>query len=235
MIVLNDTEFCKHRVHYPSDHVPPSLGKSSTSLMELLSPSHGQPVFNIPQIHGLRIARSLVTGVLQFHATPWLTDSWQSKNLFFNNVNPENWQSHIPSPHLVVRVTASNQPAKPAVITQSSLSLAAIVPNVMLFNLGVMLLELAFGVPFRSLLQSTGVVASADRKIADFNAAYGLANNVGVYFGSGYADVVRKCLRCDFGEGEDLDNPALQERLYEDVICRLEIMENGSRKTQDEI
>lgn len=235
VLVLNGTEPCKHRIYYHSDHVPPSLGKGSTSLKELLSPPNGQPIGNIPQIYRLRMARSLVIAVLQFYATPWLTDSWQSNNLLFNNVNPEDWQSNIPSPHLVVRVAASNQPARLAVLTRSSLSLAPTVPNLMLFNLGVMLLELAYGVPFRSLLQSAIVDVLADDRLADFNAAYRLANNVGVYFGSGYADIVWKCLRCDFGEGEGLDKPALQERLYEDVICRLEGMENGIRKLQGEI
>ena len=75
--------------------------------------------------------------------------------------------------------------------SQSLLSLVAIVPNSMLFNLGVMLLELAYG--------------------------------------------ITAILRCDFGEGEDLDNPALQERLYEDVVCRLERMKDGIRKSRGEI
>ena len=236
VIVLNNTQSCRHCIYYPSDHVPPNLGQSSTSLMELLSTSSGHPVGNIPQLHRLRIARSLVMAVLQFHATPWLTESWQSKNLFFNNVNPENWQSCNPSPHLMVHVAAANEQApEPTAIAQPSLSLTAFVPNLMLFNLGIMLLELAYGVPFLSLLKSTSIDALSDRRSADYQAAYHLANNVGVFFGSGYAEVVRKCLRCDFGEGEDLNSSALQERLYEDVICRLERMEDGIRKSQGEI
>ena len=236
LIVLDNTQSCRHYIYYPSDQTQLNLGKTSTSLMEMLSSSSEHPIGNIPQLHRIRIARSLVMAVLQFHATPWLTESWQSNNLLFENANPKNWQSCNASPHLVVHIAGANKKAPvPSTIAQPSLSLAAFVPNSMLFNLGVMLLELAYDVPFPSLLQSAGVDALADNILGDYNAAYQLASNVGVFFGSGYADVVRKCLRCDFREGEDLDNPALQERLYEDVICRLERMEDGIRKSQGEI
>ena len=206
------------------------------SLMQLLSASSGGLIGNIPQIHRLRIARSLVMAVLQFYATHWLTESWHSKNLLFHNVDSENWESYSPSPHLAVHIVAANEPApEPAVIAETSLSLAAVVPNLMLFNLGIMLLELAYGAPFPSILQSASVDAIADRPLADYQATYHLAQNVGVFLGSGFAEIVRKCLRCDFGVGEDLNDPALQEQLYEKVICRLERMEEGIRKSQGEV
>ena len=248
ILVLNDTQSCRHCVYYPSDHAPPpESGATSRSLMQLLSTSRKHPAGNIPQLYRLRIARSLAMAVLQFHATPWLTESWQSKTLFFNNANanPENWETYDPSPHLVVQVAAAveNKQQLPTIATQTSLTplTATFAPNLTLFNLGVMLLELAYGVPYQSLLQLACIDATLSeerRSAADYySAAYHLASNAGVFFGSAYAAIIRKCLRCDFGEGEDLDKPALQQRLYEDVVCRLEEMENGIRKSQghDEI
>jgi hypothetical protein len=38
-----------------------------------------------------------------------------------------------------------------------------------------------------------------------------------------YQRIVRKCLRSDFGVGADLDKPILQERFFEDVVCKLEV------------
>jgi hypothetical protein len=189
----------------------------------------------MPQVHRICIAKSLAIAVLQVHTTPWLTDGWRSDNVLFNEARPEAWKSYVPSPYLVVRVAARNQTTKASEVPQPSLSMADIVPNSILFSLGVMLLELAYGVPFRSLLQPNDFEISTDSRLADFSAARRLANNVGVYFGAGYADIVRKCLRCDFGQGEDLNSPGLQERLYEDVICKLEDIENGVRKSRGEI
>ena len=69
-------------------------------------------------------------------------------------------------------------------------------------------------------------------QLADFIAARNLANEVGNTLGSGYAAIVKKCLRCDFGCGEDLEDPQLQARLYEEVVCKLDELEAGFRKLQ---
>ena len=236
VLVLDKTDFCEHRVYYPSGYESPGIGKRATSLIDLLSTSSDHPVGSIPQLHKIRIARSLVVAVLQFHATPWLTESWQSQHLLFNGVISDTWQSYNPSPHLVVHVTPpSKQTLEPITTTQTHQSAGALVPNLMLFNLGVMLLELAYGVPFSVLNQSTSVHGSEAGQLAEFSAAYSFARNVGIFLGSAYADIVRKCLRCDFGEGEDLGSPALQERLYEDVVCKLEELEKGIRRSQGAI
>jgi hypothetical protein len=55
---------------------------------------------------------------------------------------------------------------------------------------------------------------------------------LGLILRVGFASIVRKCLRCDFGCGEDLEDPLLQERLYHDVVFRLENLEEESRKLQ---
>jgi len=80
-------------------------------------------------------------------------DSWRSDNVLFNEVKPEIWKSYVSSPYLVVRIATRNQTTKASKVSRPSLSVAGIVPNSILFSLGVMLLELAYGVPFRSLLQ----------------------------------------------------------------------------------
>ena len=50
--------------------------------------------------------------------------------------------------------------------------------------------------------------------------------------GAIYGDVVRKCLRCGFGRGEDLNQPALQEGVYQAVICPLRRLEDKFRELQ---
>ena len=46
------------------------------------------------------------------------------------------------------------------------------------------------------------------------------------------ASIVRKCLRCDFDCGEDVDDPEMQSRLYEEVVYKLETLEDGFRRSQ---
>ena len=222
--VLNSAELGTHQVYYPSIHKVSTMNEESIPLAQLLRPENGQPIGTIPQIYRLRIAKTLATAVLQFHGTPWLTDTWESEKILFNKASQGDWQSYAPSPHLLVRVATDSN-------LMESLNnigiMASIVPNVTLFNLGVILLELAYGIPFRSLLLPDENDITRDATFTRFNAARRLASSVGAYFGAGYAELVRKCLRCDFGEGEDLGSPALQERMFEDVICRLEKLEHG--------
>jgi hypothetical protein len=47
--------------------------------------------------------------------------------------------------------------------------------------------------------------------------------------GPKYAEVVRKCIQCDFGYGDDLGETRLQEGFHQDVICRLEELEDTFR------
>ena len=95
-----------------------------------------------------------------------------------------------------------------------------------------MLLELAYGASFQSLRDSQEHNIRLESQVVDFIAARKLADEVGTTLGSEFASIVKKCLRCDFGCGEDLDDPQLQARLYEDVVCKLDELEEGFRKLQ---
>ena len=45
--------------------------------------------------------------------------------------------------------------------------------------------------------------------------------------GSTYGKIVRQCLRCDFGYGDDLDDLDLQARYYQAIVCELRRLEDG--------
>lgn len=55
---------------------------------------------------------------------------------------------------------------------------------------------------------------------------------MGPVLGRTYANIVKKCLACDFGHGDDLGDPALQAIFYRDVVCELERLEEGFSKLQ---
>ncbi len=64
--------------------------------------------------------------------------------------------------------------------------------------------------------------------MSDFEIADRVSKNLGSSLGASYAKVVRKCLGCDFGEGEtDSSDPGLQAVFYRDVVCKLERSERA--------
>ena len=156
--------------------------------------------------------------------------------MFYSFANPEPQQQEPRLvPHLNAVITPTRLKTGPvgeADTSRSSLLATSIAPNVLLFSFGVILLEIAYGAPFEMLQQPEDIVASSDDRFTDFITARRLADGVGTSLGAAFASIVRKCLRCDFGCGEDLDDPVLQARLYEDVVCKLGALEDGFRRLQ---
>lgn len=233
MYTLEHIRGCKHIVHGP---VSLNASRSSMSLAQLITHGPGKKSSNeLPQYQRLSHAKALTLAVLQFHTTPWLSESWKSDNVFF--CGPSEGGSQRPQgdavPHLTATVAPTNNTARSRSSTTTPSTLpASVVPNLLLFDLGVMLLELAYNAPFQALRQQEALLDSTNTTVADFTAALSLADQVGVFLGAGFAAIVKKCLRCDFGCGSSLDHPALQARLYEDVVCKLERLEEGFRKLQ---
>ena len=230
LYTLEQIRGCKHFVHGP---VSLKTSRSSISLAQLITHGPDDKAFNqLPQYQRLSYAKALTLAVLQFHTTPWLSESWTSDNIFFCGSSEGKSQQHqvYTFPHLNTTVTPTT--ASRSLTTTTSLSPTSIVPNILLFDLGVMLLELAYNAPFQALRQQGTLLESSNTAVADYTAALQLADEVGVFLGAGFATIVKKCLRCDFGCGNSLDHPALQARLYEDVVCKLERLEDGFRKLQ---
>ena len=230
---LEQIRGCKHFVHGP---VNLSASQSSVSLAQLVTHGSGEKASSqLPQYQRLSHAKALALAVLQFHTTPWLPESWKSDNVFFCGTSKgESQQYHGDAvPHLNATLAPAKSTAMSGSQTTKPLTLpAGVVPNLLLFDLGIMLLELAYNAPFQALRQQETLLESANTAVADFTAALRLADEVGVFLGAGFAAIVKKCLRCDFGSGTSLDNPALQARLYEDVVCKLDRLEEGFRKLQ---
>ncbi|KAL8788305.1 MAG: hypothetical protein Q9195_007361 [Heterodermia aff. obscurata] len=230
---LEQIRGCRHFVHGP---VSLSASRSSISLAQLITQGSGEKLSGeLPQYQRLAHAKALTLAVLQFHPTPWLSESWKSDNVFFCGSFKGGSQQHQGGavPHLNATVAPAKSTAKSISPTTTPSALtASVVPNLLLFDLGVMLLELAYNAPFQALRLQQTLPESANTAVADFTVALTLADQVGIFLGAGFAAIVKKCLRCDFGCGNSLDHPALQARLYEDVVCKLERLEEGFRKLQ---
>jgi hypothetical protein len=92
-----------------------------------------------------------------------------------------------------------------------------------------MLLETAFDRPPRELRIQADIDSVQDHN-TDYYTADRIQRDVSSKLGPGFADVVRKCIQCNFGHGSDLGSRKLQEGFHEDVIHKLEDIEAGLRK-----
>ena len=229
--ILDETTACKHVIYSPANHVPRHSDDRAVTLAQLIRQVSGRaPLGEMPQYQRLSLAKSLALAVLQFHRTPWLAGSWRSDNIIFFDVTG----TGIKAPHLNVRViqkkagfeasgkrsTTAGSPSNP------------LFSNPLLFDLGVLFLELAYGAPFQSLLRPEDLEASPNAKYVDFLASRRLANEVGISLGAGFAAIVRRCLSWGSDWDVGLDDDALHTRLYKDVVCKLEELEDGFRKLQ---
>jgi hypothetical protein len=221
----------KHLVYLDSRAQSVSCGPSSNtvSLMELFAVLQKQRLASgaaFSPFDRVRLAKQLATAVLQFHATPWLKGSWRSSDIYLYGVDYSSFHeiSSTNEPYLNVSVKGPHGPAS----RSSTLPSRTLVRNSLLFGLGVMLLELAHEAPLRSLQRDGDVDAN------DQNTEYFTADRVRMStsktLGSRYAEAARKCIQCDFGRGSDLNDPALQECFYRDVVCELEESERKLRE-----
>ena len=95
-----------------------------------------------------------------------------------------------------------------------------------------MLLELAFEAPLQSMRRASDLEGGQDDRHSEFFTAKRLRPTVSAKMGGRYGEVVRKCLYCDFGKGDDLNQPGLQEAFYSEVVCELEKLEDSFKGLQ---
>ncbi|KAK2765772.1 hypothetical protein CKAH01_15576 [Colletotrichum kahawae] len=165
----------------------------------------------------LRLARSLVSAVLKFHSTPWLSDFWRLRDLaFFQTDHDEDISEALRTMHLGVEVSQTQLNSMEDVqISPECSSFSQVseddrlfcgINNLTLHSLGVALLQ----------IDRWAQVEPSDilnvRKMALRNSS----------LGPRYQEITQKCLRCDFGYGSDLTKPRLQEAVYENVVGALE-------------
>ncbi|KAK7927467.1 hypothetical protein PG985_004465 [Apiospora marii] len=159
----------------------------------------------------LRLALSLVKGVLQFQSTPWLQPLWRLQDLSFFQVN-EGLAASLDTLHIGTELTKGKQ--RDTVMANGSEDLASAqlihgVRNLTMHSLGVALLQIGQW----GALKPEDIVEV--RRIADLSARDSR-------LGPRFQKLTRQCLDCDFGFGKDLSQSELQGAIYRDVVCELE-------------
>ncbi|OHX00979.1 hypothetical protein CSPAE12_00334 [Colletotrichum incanum] len=179
-------------------------------------------------IDRLKLARSLVSAVLKFHSTPWLSDFWRLRDLaFFRGGQDEEVSEALRSLHVGVEVAQKQFDLMDDVQDSSGMQnlsrvtedeqLYCGIGNLTLHSLGVALLQ----IDRWARVEPDDVLAV--RKMALRSSS----------LGPRYQEITQKCLRCDFGYGSDLTKPRLQEAVYENVVEVLETMISSLDLTED--
>ncbi|KIW53058.1 hypothetical protein PV05_08657 [Exophiala xenobiotica] len=166
------------------------------------------------------LAKQLAQAVLHFHQTAWLQDSWDSRTILVARRDSSHaTEVSAYSPPEVFATTKIYSPAaRQALVSPSSNSL--VIRNRLLFSLGVVLLELAYEKPLAAMVDQIDRVGTAQQDVP-YRTANRPSKRVSSKWGPKYAETVRKCLHCDFGQGFDLEKAKLQEAFYWSVICEL--------------
>ncbi|KAK1757096.1 hypothetical protein QBC47DRAFT_443878 [Echria macrotheca] len=184
------------------------------------------------------IAGNVAEGIMQLYSTPWLVSSDLGRHVRYFRCHSGAAEAgvQLSGPYFSVLIERGTTQAEPRRNRGRPNRVAATrftdVRNELLFNLGVLLLEVGFGKPWEELkrdvndAERVSNIAGASNTelvgVSNYQAAEKLALLVVRPMGPVYSRVVRKCIGCDFGLGEtDLDSEDLQCRFVEHVISAL--------------
>ncbi|KAF3004554.1 hypothetical protein E8E14_003135 [Neopestalotiopsis sp. 37M] len=168
----------------------------------------------------LMLARNMVVAVLKFHSTPWLGQYFVADDFHFFEGEAE-LSSCLRTLHFSVDLVSKGCTKPEASCLQgidtpnSSQDLTEEVKNAMmqygirnmtLWSLGAILLQIG----------RWSKINSPD----DAFTVRKLSSQVPP-LGPRYQELTKKCLDCDFGYGDDLSKPRLQQAVYEILVCGL--------------
>ena len=187
--MLEATERCKHLV-YPLPPMFDTTDKHGLSLEGFLtSMSSKKEFFVFPHYERLCLAKNLALAVLQYYATPWLKIAWRSQDILFFRDRKESLITpgpNLSAPYLNMKVVGGD--GESADRMQASRSLA---PNPILFGLGIVLLEIAYSAPLKSLQKPCDLENGIQTQFTEFFTARRLTSSIGREMGSSYGTIVK--------------------------------------------
>ncbi|KAF7540823.1 hypothetical protein G7054_g1050 [Neopestalotiopsis clavispora] len=149
---------------------------------------------NVSPVDQLNLARSLVAAVLKFHSTPWLAQYLTVRDILLLQ-NSEDFAECIPTLHF----DTSFEDAHTTEPTSDAFEDARLDHGIRNMTIG----------QWSCLAEPDNV-----REVR-------LRSWTRTGISPKYEELTRRCLNCDFGYGEDLTRPRLQQAVYEKVYCEL--------------
>ncbi|KAA6409068.1 MAG: hypothetical protein FRX48_07412 [Lasallia pustulata] len=217
--ILQHANPLKHIICQVNDHL--SYSCSTFSLDEALSRTeHSHETITIKE--KLRLAKTLAVAVLEYHSTPWLNESWGSGDIFFYSVKDPEEHGLLGIPFLKTLLVEDSREADLYKGRSEKKKSVFGGPNTCLYSLGIVLLELGFDAPLRSLRRDVDLERGQVDQSTNYRTADRLKYLVSKKLGGRYGAVVRKCLDCDFGSGYEFEDAALQDAVFCHVVEELD-------------
>ena len=225
---------CKYFV-FPATTPSCASRQQAVSLGHLISSlSKRRSLGNFPLYERLRLAKVLTVAVLQYHATPWLHESWRSDDVTFlgdDAVSLLRRTSPLKAPHLYATVRGCDSSQSSAVRGETETASGA-ARNSLLYSLGILLLEIGYWKKWEDLSRPREGEDRYQDRYTHFYQARNFLKSGRSDMGPRYDSIVEQLIECDFGCGDDLSTVRLQTAVHRNVICPLDELESGIRKLQ---
>jgi len=234
------------------------------SLSDMIRWIAKEPILrSLPRRLLVDVASNVAEGIMQFYSTPWLASSDLGEHVRFLKCrslgDSEESGAQLSGPYFSARIESGAFASNKLKMGRGQIGVSGELArktmgfgearNQLLFNFGVLLLEVGFGRPWEELkctvgaqttplsAASSAVASSGGKEVAvrlsDYRTAEKLAQLLVNQMGLAYPRVVKKCLGCDFGLGEtDLENEDLQRRFVEDVVTALKQLREDMREME---
>jgi hypothetical protein len=215
---ISSFEHCVYRC------TPPSGAKNKrTSLRKILEDGSGS-IKRETWVSKFKLARLLTLAVLRFQSTPWLHDNMTSSDIYFLESDTKKKQQAYSLREPFLHAELIHEDARVARPCVQKGKVRQLAQNQLLFNLGVILIELGYEAPLQHLrtpedCEDEGCAAGW---YTDFVTARRLGKAASKEFDARYGRIVKKCLDCDFGVGDDLSSVELQHAIVIDIVNELE-------------
>ena len=165
----------------------------------------------------LSLALTIASSVLQLHGTQWLGDLWDRSCIMFDMVK---MKGEYQGPTVFIRKVFPEPKKQP----EQSL-FGHVIPNPLIYNLGIILIEICLGQTLQSFRMQEDPLDHDGKPniLTDLSSAMRLIEPVYSVAGTGYGDVVRRCIRSDFDSRRmDLTDDSFRQNVYERIVEPLE-------------
>jgi hypothetical protein len=233
-------DLCRRLQHLQMASIPPSLGLINADttkfcvkrcetfaqepsmcplfLSHVLGGKAKQP-FRLKQIDKLNISIALSAAVLSLFQTPWMPIELAKQDIVIIRRQPNTRMST----YIITHLSTSG------LLPTTTTHIPAYIENQGLFTLGIILIELLFGMSIEKLRKDVDPSGQSGASVIDVQYAIATRllaeEQILEEGGVRYENAVRSCIKCNFGpevRRHDLNNQQFRKAVYDNVIAQLE-------------
>jgi hypothetical protein len=208
----------RHGIFGPNERLIDSASPSVETLISLLEQPARPGCWT--NADARRLAVPLAAGVLRLHDTPWLSKTWENRQISIFRCN-----GRLLADHPFASTGLTSAPLPTSIVPDTSIA-ARVIRNHTLFTLGIMLIEMCMGKPMHELHKPSELkVDGTKHDLSDYQAATRLLDmeEVSDRFGQRWSNVARRCIYCDLNQARtSFEDVGFQQAVYNEVFAELE-------------